>query len=892
METATASRSWPAPPMERRDFVSWDDFFAYMEEYQQCTHQTFSRRSATSVKTRNQVLASIAGSGRPLPSPLLPERFLDYTRMLQCSHKLRGEAARPHARWNGEQPSECQARLDEDGKYRIRVTKASLLHNHPLGGGATHISAALSTATASPSQSGVSQETQQTKRRRVGRPRKYYRSDEGEATTRKASTDMTHLPTMADVRAFLERVKRVRSSQRDVLQSVEERLATYVNEFAALEGNAAKIFVDNEKVLSNITLQTKHMRKVFEAFPEVLRVDALPPSKENTSESSYSVFSLMAHDTLGNWQYVQHAIVECDRSETLRAALDQFKAHNARHPRIRALIVPSDDSPGLLEELRTSFPSARVLYSQFHVVRALHKAILNHGNDLTSWHRDRLTGIAQLLVYAPTSLVYGANIALMADVLGSKQHSFFRYYLEMWDSCRDRWTTFAREGVTTFSISENDGQFAPTWREIFAAVNEEMALDETVAAIRYYQTVVERAFIRDLNTELSNASIAAIRSGSGGEEYDAEMRLLAATVSPAASSLVFPQYRYAISRGAYQFFEPTRGSFFVSAVAHNEVFCDDPSKEFCVEAERGWQCSCAFMVNHHLPCRHVFYVRRIIRCSTLIPMEHIEPRWVLTKAKQFFEDKATEIGSDTGPNHEFSNVVPPPGAWQKYVTAQEVGKRISQRMMEMDPVEFDRALRFYKLVESTLNVRPFNLTSAAAARLNIHGGGPGPAARKPNWVEPDPTRTLAPRGGPVAATMSMSPNDQLAAAIAARNRQLAQMGNRQVSQPKTTEVIDLQDESEEEEKNDSGRRATRREGEVGVGGSTGKEAEKQDADKLSENQEPEHEDQNEVSADDLSEEQAAENSSPTSTQRQREPWEAIDGPGVGNDELADTNLHS
>ncbi|ETM32090.1 hypothetical protein, variant 2 [Phytophthora nicotianae] len=818
--------------------------------------------------------------------------------MLQCSHKLRGEAARPHARWNGEQPSECQARinatlqLDEDGKYRIRVTKASLLHNHPLGGGATHISAALSTATASPSQSGVSQETQQTKRRRVGRPRKYYRSDEGEATTRKASTDMTHLPTMADVRAFLERVKRVRSSQRDVLQSVEERLATYVNEFAALEGNAAKIFVDNEKVLSNITLQTKHMRKVFEAFPEVLRVDALPPSKENTSESSYSVFSLMAHDTLGNWQYVQHAIVECDRSETLRAALDQFKAHNARHPRIRALIVPSDDSPGLLEELRTSFPSARVLYSQFHVVRALHKAILNHGNDLTSWHRDRLTGIAQLLVYAPTSLVYGANIALMADVLGSKQHSFFRYYLEMWDSCRDRWTTFAREGVTTFSISENDGQFAPTWREIFAAVNEEMALDETVAAIRYYQTVVERAFIRDLNTELSNASIAAIRSGSGGEEYDAEMRLLAATVSPAASSLVFPQYRYAISRGAYQFFEPTRGSFFVSAVAHNEVFCDDPSKEFCVEAERGWQCSCAFMVNHHLPCRHVFYVRRIIRCSTLIPMEHIEPRWVLTKAKQFFEDKATEIGSDTGPNHEFSNVVPPPGAWQKYVTAQEVGKRISQRMMEMDPVEFDRALRFYKLVESTLNVRPFNLTSAAAARLNIHGGGPGPAARKPNWVEPDPTRTLAPRGGPVAATMSMSPNDQLAAAIAARNRQLAQMGNRQVSQPKTTEVIDLQDESEEEEKNDSGRRATRREGEVGVGGSTGKEAEKQDADKLSENQEPEHEDQNEVSADDLSEEQAAENSSPTSTQRQREPWEAIDGPGVGNDELADTNLHS
>ncbi|KAF4130009.1 hypothetical protein GN958_ATG20802 [Phytophthora infestans] len=443
----------------------------------------------------------------------------------------------------------------------------------------------------------------------------------------------------------------------------------------------------------------------------------------------------------------------------------------------------------------------------------------------------------------------------------------------MWDSCRDRWTTFAREGVTTFSISEYDGQFASTWQGIFAAVNEEMALDETVAAIQYYQTVVERAFLRDLNTELSNCNIAAIQSGSGGEEYDAEMRLLAATVSPAASSLVFPQYRYSISRGAYQFFEPTRGSFFVSAVAHNEVFCDDPSKEFCVEAERGWQCSCAFMTNHRLPCRHVFYVRRITRCSTLIPMEHIEPRWVLTRAKHFFEDNSMEIGRDTGPDHEFSNVVPHPGAWQKYVTAQEVGKRISQRMMEMDASEFDRALRFYKLVESTLIVRPFNLKSAAAARLNVHGGGAtASATREPNWVEPDPTRALAPRGGPVAGTMYMSPNDQVAAAIAPRNRQLAQMGDCQASR-RPTDVIDLQDESEEEEKNDSGRQ-----NEAGLEEDAGKEG---DVAKT----EPEHEEQNEVSADDLLEEQAHVDGNPSPSCPLREPWEAIDDP---HEELADT----
>ncbi|KAL3660450.1 hypothetical protein V7S43_019087 [Phytophthora oleae] len=863
-----AAPQWLAPPMQRVDFASWNDFFAYMEEYQQRTHQTFSRRSATSVKTRNQVLASIASSGRNLPSPLLPESFLDYTRMLQCSHKRQGEP-RTQARWNGEEPSECQARINatvqlgDDGNYRIHVTKVSLLHNHPLGGDAAAPSS-------SAGQSGLVVPDPLIKRRRVGRPRKVY---EFEATTQ-GNAEAPHVPTMADVRGFLERVKRVRSNQPDVLQSVEERLASYVNEFAALEGNAAKIFVDEEKVLSCITLQTKHMRKAFEAFPEVLRVDAMSPSNDMSTESSYRVFSLIAHDTLGNWQYVQHAIVESDRSETLRTALDQFKAHNPRHPRVRALIVPNGDSPEL-EELRANFPSARVLYSQFHVVRALHKAIVEHGKDLTSWHRDRLTGIAQLLVYASTSLTYAANIAMMADVLGSKQHSFFRYFLEKWDSCRDRWTTFAREGVTTFSTSENDGVFAPTWREIFAAANDDMALDETVAAIRYYQTVVERSFIRDLDTELNRSSSTAARSGSGGEEYDAEMRLLAATVSPAASSLVFPQYRYAISRGAYQFFEPTRGSFFVSAVAANEIFCDEPSKEFCVEADRGWQCSCAFMVNHHLPCRHVFYVRRIVRCSTIIPMEDIEPRWVLAKAKQFFDsgsstDVVSGVGIDTGPAY-YCNVVPPPGAWQKFITAQEVGKRISQRMMEMTPEEFDRALQFYKRVESALNARPFNLNAAAAA-ARLHRDAGTYVLRKPNWVEPDPTRTLAPRGSlPAGAgAMHLPPGNP---ATAARRMQPPQTTSRPMPR---NDVIDLQDESEEEEKNASGRKSE------GLDTSAAENAvdiqASDNAVESADNEaEPEEDEDNQVSADELPELQAPD-SSRSPGQPHREPWEGIDGP--------------
>ncbi|RLN96960.1 hypothetical protein BBJ28_00000708 [Nothophytophthora sp. Chile5] len=769
---AAPERTWKAPGMERRDFDSWQEFGEYMTEYQQRT---------------KQVNATL--------------------------------------------------QLGGDGKYHIHVTKLHVVHNHPLDEPATGTDSEATTTAATESVTTTTEATATSatnsvgtslatptpsrppparapapraaprpepqgtaKRRRVGRPPR------ASATPPPAVTTASQVPTMTDVRQFLERVERVRSQQRGLVQSVEERLASYVNEFAAQDGNVAKIFVDDQKVLSSITLQTKHMRQVFAAFPEVLRVDAT--SGTSASGSSYRIFSLQAHDTFGNWQYVQHAIVENDRSETLRAALTQFKTHNESHSRVRALLVADGDSPEL-PELCACFPTARVLYSQFHVVRALHEAIAGldiRGPELTSWHRDRLTGIVHLLVYAPTSVVYGANVAIMMDVLGSKKHPFFQLFLAKFDAWRDRWSTFAREGVATFSVSERGDQFADTWRAIFAAANDDLALDDTVAAVRYYQAVVERAFTRDLHRAVNGLAQPA-----ADNEFDAEMRLLAATVSPAACQLVLPQYHYAVSRARYQFCEPARGSFFISALAPNDAFSDEPSKEFCVEAERGWQCSCAFMVNHHLPCRHVFYIRRVVRCSSVIPVELLEPRWVLTKAQRYFDaargsgEPARGLLHEAGLEQEdepeqYLTTAPPPGAWQKYMAALDVGKRIGQRMMEMPSAEFERAIRFYQLVEKTMNVRPFDLNSPAMARINSGGHltRERPAARA-NCADLELTRPPTRPRGATAGTVYVSANDH---AAALRNVQLARAAAPVWPTTPSTgpaEVIDLQDESEEEE---------------------------------------------------------------------------------------------
>lgn len=390
--------------------------------------------------------------------------------------------------------------------------------------------------------------------------------------------------------------------------------------------------------------------------------------------------------------------------------------------------------------MRSCFPKARILLSQFRVVKELHDAIMDRGADLSTWHKDRLCTLAQLLVYAPTELVYVTNVRGIVEILGTEAHPFVTYFRKTWDSCHDMWSTYKRENVTTFGANESR-RLDSTWREIQLRIGSGgdqngMTLDETVVSIQFFQAMVERSYMTKLRQSRSSIIIRPAGPTSTSElQYDDEMKLLASTISSHACQLIHPQYMHAIGRGQYRFCEPSRGTFFVSAVAPNDAFCDEPGKEFCVEEKLGWQCSCAFMVNHHLPCRHIFYIRCIIRCNSVIPIETLEHRWVLREVCAFFDSgsltsdslrvqvqgpSVSDESADSSMDDENRNtIVVSPGSWEKFVSAMDIGKRIGLQVMQLNDVEFSAAVRYYQLVEKSIERREFpqatRIASTAAA---------------------------------------------------------------------------------------------------------------------------------------------------------------------------------
>nr|KAE8923541.1 hypothetical protein PF009_g26210 [Phytophthora fragariae] len=151
------------------------------------------------------------------------------------------------------------------------------------------------------------------------------------------------VPNNQDVHNLVRKLKK----QSDTAPTSAKRLRQWMIEFSAEPGNIGRIFVDKvqkKTVATCITLQTEHMRELFDRFPEVLMIDAT------------------------------HA---CGIAE--RAPANAY------------------DSAGLVQAKQSCLDSY-----QFHVIKYLREEITRADYGFNAWQKQQLQSIASLLVYAKT----------------------------------------------------------------------------------------------------------------------------------------------------------------------------------------------------------------------------------------------------------------------------------------------------------------------------------------------------------------------------------------------------------------------------------------------------------------------------------------------------------
>ncbi|GMG18187.1 unnamed protein product [Phytophthora fragariaefolia] len=85
-------------------------------------------------------------------------------------------------------------------------------------------------------------------------------------------------------------------------------------------------------------------------------------------------------------------------------ALEEFKRNNPAWSRINCILIDKDF--GEISVLKKALPDARLLLCQFHVLKYLREQIASKDYGFTSWQKQQLDGLMNLLVYARTERRY------------------------------------------------------------------------------------------------------------------------------------------------------------------------------------------------------------------------------------------------------------------------------------------------------------------------------------------------------------------------------------------------------------------------------------------------------------------------------------------------------
>lgn len=138
----------------------------------------------------------------------------------------------------------------------------------------------------------------------------------------------------------------------------------------------------------------------------------------DTNASRYKVFSFMARDVFCKGHYLQHAIMQNERSETLRAAIETFKKHNSDWEKLQCVLVDKDITE--ISVLWVSLPNMRVLLCQFHVIKYLREEIASDVYGFTAWQKGRLKSAIELLAYTKINREYGLPLPVRKASAGTR----------------------------------------------------------------------------------------------------------------------------------------------------------------------------------------------------------------------------------------------------------------------------------------------------------------------------------------------------------------------------------------------------------------------------------------------------------------------------------------
>lgn len=167
---------------------------------------------------------------------------------------------------------------------------------------------------------------------------------------------------------------------------------------------------------------------------------------------------------------MQHALLENESHACMMDAIGAFKKANPCWDKIRVYMVDKDFSEMAL--LEKAFPSATVLLCWFHVKKYLRAEMAKsvYGGRYT-YDMDKVEDSVDMMMRAKDAAAYATGLRYMYYLLDGfedqadlpePEYPFLKYFIKNWDSCKRRWSAYARSGLAHLGNYTNN-RYAYCW---------------------------------------------------------------------------------------------------------------------------------------------------------------------------------------------------------------------------------------------------------------------------------------------------------------------------------------------------------------------------------------------------------------------------------------------
>ncbi|XP_064622580.1 uncharacterized protein LOC135484821 [Lineus longissimus] len=348
-----------------------------------------------------------------------------------------------------------------------------------------------------------------------------------------------------------------------------------------------------------IFIQMPVMRDSFIKFPEVCFLDAT----YRVNEHKMPLFTLMVEDGLGHSIPAAHFLVPAEDQENIDHCFDLFKQSLPEGMLDKTTCVVIDKDLKEVNTIKKFFPGATIHLCLFHVLRCFQRAT----KDIPVATKEGVRKVLENMAFCSEETQYDKLYDQLKELA---PETFLTKFAKNWDECKEMWCFCWRKRTMNLG-NKTTNRLESFHQKLKMNLNSSKTLAECIHEL-VQLSETKKGQIKH-KTNIGSCSISY-----DATELSAEGHAIYETCSPFAAEKIVVELKG--MRRMHTTFKstPLKGNgYAVQSASGGSVFsvCSDMKT-----------CSCHFFKNHGLPCRHIFFVRKVESTELFIP-DLVSRRW-------------------------------------------------------------------------------------------------------------------------------------------------------------------------------------------------------------------------------------------------------------------------